>query len=370
MTIGSDSTKPPILLVSLGVFYGGAESYYVKMAKVLQRQHDLVAVVCSRRLVSEFQELGIEVRYAGDNLGSVSRYTQSLKACRQLIRIFRPRIAHLNGQPESYLAPLLRVCGLRVITTRHTPFTDRFLQAGSGIPIFLKRAIVLFCLRCAQTTICVSKLLQLQLHAYAPHLRLPMIPTWVEDRMLMPYPRSASGDPLRALFVGRVVRNKGIFELIEAIRRCRGVHLTVVGEGSEMEEAMRLADSLPITFQGFLQDCTPAYQSSDLLIFASPEGFEGLPQVPLEAMATGMPCLASDISSVLELAETDPGEPSVLALFKQGNVDDLTAQIAHLAKDRNELARLGPAGRRQVLKRFTVEAVAGSYLAEFAEAAR
>ena len=358
----------PILLVSLGVSYGGAESYYVKLARVLQTRYTLIALVCSRRLFEEFQALGIVVRYTGDLPSTASRYIKSMKACHALVRTFKPRLAHLNGQPESYLAPFLKLSGLNVLTTRHTPFTDLFLLEGSAMPIALKRAIVLFCLRRSRGTICVSKLLQRQLRAYAPNMRLLFIPTWVEGRMLSPGTRPQVSDPLHALFVGRVTRNKGIFDLIEAIRRCEGVHLTVVGEGPDIEEAKRLAATLPIDFTGFQQDCTAAYLSSDLLVFASPEGFEGLPQVPLEAMATGLPCLASDISSIREIAEIEAGEPPVLALFRQGDIEDLAAQLMHLVKNRDILAQLGPAGRRQVMQHFTVDAIMAPYLLEFAEA--
>jgi glycosyltransferase involved in cell wall biosynthesis len=359
-----------VMMVSLGVAYGGAESYYVKLAKILQEQYRLVGVVCSKRLFEEFQGLGIEVRYAGENLSGARRYLESIQSCLELVRQFRPRLAHLNGQPESYLAPFLRLNGLRVLTTRHTPFTGLFLKEGSGLPVFIKRAIVLFCLRCCSGTICVSKLLQSQLRVYLPKTRLPFIPTWIEDRMLTPYARPLPSRPLRALFVGRVVQNKGIFDVIEAIRRCEGVHLTVVGEGPQMGDAMRLAADLPIEFKGFSQDCSAAYRSSDMLIFASPEGFEGLPQVPLEAMAMEVPCLASNISSILEIAEVDLGEQPVLALFRQGDAGDLATQLSRLVADPALLSELGRAGRRQVVNRFTVKAVSRPYLLEFAEALR
>ena len=357
----------PILLVSIGVAYGGAETYYVKLARILQTRHTLVAVVCCPRLFTEFQALGIDVAYAGENLFGAKRYLASMRACFQMVRRYHPRLAHLNGQPESYLAPFLRLLGLEVLTTRHTPFSDLFMMEGSGVPVFLKRWIVLFCLGCARRTICVSQLLYRQLAEHLSPSRLTFIPTWVEDSFLIPYIRPNPSIPLRALFVGRIVRNKGIFDVIEAMRLCPNVHLTVVGEGDQMVEAQQKAAGLPITFAGFSRDCSSAYRSADLLLFASPEGFEGLPQVPLEALAMGLPCLASNISSILEIGDTDRPDSPVLAFYQQGDARDLAIQLRALASDSARLAKLSAAGRRQVERRFTVAAVAPAYLAQFAE---
>jgi len=281
-----------------------------------------------------------------------------------MIRRYRPGAAHLNGQPESYLALFLRLLRVRVLTTRHTPFTDQFLLEGSWIPVPIKRWMVLFSLQLADHTICVSQLLHRQLSAYLPSDRLSYIPTWVENEFLDAYERPVPSDPLRALFVGRVVENKGIFEVIEAVRRCDNVHLTVVGEGDQMEQAYKASSGLPVTFAGFNLDCKPAYRSSDLLIFPSREGFEGLPQVPLEAMAMRLPCLASDISCIQEIN----GGGVALALYRQGDVNDLACKLSHLATDKAALLQFGEAGRSQVELRFSVAAVTGPYLREFASA--
>jgi glycosyltransferase involved in cell wall biosynthesis len=352
--------------VSLSTSFGGAETYYVRLAKILQTEYTVVAMVLSHRLAKDFQNLGIDVAHV--QIDSGSRYTKALRACRKMVRRYRPELAHLNGQPESYLAPFLRLMGLRVLSTRHTPFNDRFLKEGAGLPVFLKRWMVLLSLRCAHRTICVSKLLQSQLGAYLPARRLAYIPTWVEDQLLEHYDRPTPSTPLRALFVGRVVENKGIFEMIESLRRCKNVQLTIVGEGDELERLRVMAEGLPVDFAGFMQDCRPAYRAADLLLFASREGFEGLPQVPLEAMAMGLPCLASDIASILEIAERDPslpGQTPAIALYRQGDSDDMARALNGLADNHTLLMQLGIAGRMQVQEHFTRRVVGPKYLEEF-----
>jgi glycosyltransferase involved in cell wall biosynthesis len=354
--------RPTVMLVSVSLIYGGAESYCVKLARILVAEYRIVAAVCNTRLRDELRSLGAEVECLERTLLTpMQRYVMTLKACRRLKRLHRPSIAHLNGQPEGYLAVFLRLMGLRLLTTRHNPFTDLYLREGSRLPVRLKRWMVLFSLRMAHRTICVSQLLQRQLKEVLPEDRITFIPTWVTCDFLEAYRRPLPSTPLRVLFVGRVARTKGIFDAIEAIRRCPQSQLTVVGEGNEMEAAQESAKGLGVIFAGFQGDCKPMYRAADLLIFTSPEGFEGLPQVPLEAMAMGLPCLASDISSIREIA----GESGAVATYRQGNIGDLAERLSQLAANKPMLVELGQAGRREIDGRFTESMVACAYLEQF-----
>jgi glycosyltransferase involved in cell wall biosynthesis len=352
-----------ILLVSVATLFGGAESYYVKLAAILLAEFHVVAVVCNQRLCDELRALGIEVELAGAgiHLSGLRRYVATLLSCVRMKRRFNPRVAHLNGQPESYLVFFLRMLGMSLLSTRHTPFTDLYLREGSRLPVFLKRQMVLISLRFCRCTICVSQLLKRQLSDYIDPGKLVYLPTWVSDDFLENYQRPDPSVPLKALFVGRVVRNKGIFAIIEAVRQCSGIQLIVVGEGEDLQAAKEQAFGLSVHFAGFQRDCKPMYRAADLLLFPSPEGFEGLPQVPLEAMAMGVPCLAADISSILEIAVED----GAVATYRQGDNDDLVARLNHFVQDATTLLTLGKAGRLEVERRFTVSAVADGYLQLF-----
>jgi glycosyltransferase involved in cell wall biosynthesis len=356
------NNRPTVMLVSVSLIYGGAESYCVKLARILIAEYRIVAAVCNARLRDELRSLGAEVECLERTLLSpLQRYFFTLTACRRLVRLHRPGIAHLNGQPEGYLAVFLRLMGLRLLTTRHNPFTDLYLREGSRLPVVFKRWLVLFSLRMAHRTICVSELLQRQLKEVLPEHRIAFIPTWVTGDFLEAYKRPLPATPLKVLFVGRIARTKGIFEAIEAVRRCPQSQLTVVGEGADLPAAQESARGLEVTFAGFQGDCKPMYRAADLLIFTSPEGFEGLPQVPLEAMAMSLPCLASDISSIREIA----GDSGAVAIYQQGNFSDLADKLSRLAANKRGLVELGKAGRRQIDDKFTESAVAGAYLEQF-----
>lgn len=111
------------------------------------------------------------------------------------------------------------------------------------------------------------------------------------------------------LFVGRLVRDKGINELVEAFGRLSSeysqVRLLLVGAyESELDpletETLKEIESNPrIIAPGSKQDVRPYYASSDLFVF--PSYREGFPNTVLEAGAMGLPCIATDINGCNEI---------------------------------------------------------------------
>jgi glycosyltransferase involved in cell wall biosynthesis len=361
----SVNPRPVLLLVSVATLFGGAETYYVKLAGMLRERYSLRAVVCDDRLASELEAFGVDVANVSRESSGYRRYTATAKAIWRMQRAGESRVAHLNGQPEAYLTPFLRMMGYRVVLTRHTPFTDRFLQEGSRFPVFLKRWMLSLCLSLSYRVVCVSQLLRTQLSAVISPDKLVVIPTWVPNRFLRMRTAPRPSPPLRLLFVGRVVTNKGIFDLIEAIRSLHDVRLDVVGEGDQLEDAKCAASGLNVVFNGFHKDCAPFYEACDLLVFPAHEGFEGLPQVPLEAMAMGVPCLGSNISSMREIVAQNS---SAAMLYDQDNPADLARKIALLQESPSLQTELGIAGASHVAENFTEQIVRKQYFDFFDDA--
>jgi glycosyltransferase involved in cell wall biosynthesis len=184
--------------------------------------------------------------------------------------------------------------------------------------------------------------------------------------------RNGRPGPLEILNVGRAVPVKGQSLLIEALgelaRRGIDARLTIVGDGPQAPELRELARRLGVTdrveFAGAVgQDAILGfYERAD--VFATPSFAEGLPVVLMEAMATGLPVVATRIAGVPELVE----EGVSGLLVTPGRVDELAAALERLIRSAPEdRAAMGAAGRTKVIDEFAIERTAEALLAVHGE---
>jgi glycosyltransferase involved in cell wall biosynthesis len=141
------------------------------------------------------------------------------------------------------------------------------------------------------------------------------------------------------LFVGRLIYDKGIYELAEAFdivaRRHTDFNLIVIGEEIEKEKLETKFKNYGVLhrvlFKGIIPHKEVAYymRISDLLIL--PTWAEGLPNVVMEAMATGLPVIASEVGGIPEVLENGVTGLSVPAK----NVEKLTEAIIKMIEDKD-----------------------------------
>ena len=107
-----------------------------------------------------------------------------------------------------------------------------------------------------------------------------------------------SEDKIKFLYVGRVSKEKSLFNLVDISRRLalirKGSHLIITGNGPYMTEMKKEVEGMPVTFTGFLEgdDLAEAYASADIFVFPSTTDTFG--NVVLEAQASGLPVIVSD----------------------------------------------------------------------------
>jgi glycosyltransferase involved in cell wall biosynthesis len=184
--------------------------------------------------------------------------------------------------------------------------------------------------------------------------------------------RAPSPDGQHIVCVGRLIHVKGQALLIEAVAELRNrglnVRATLVGAGPKRADLEQLARQLGIddrvVFSGAVgQDqIQSVYRSAD--VFCLPSLAEGLPVVFMEAMALGIPVVASRITGVPELVEND----RTGLLVTPARLDLLADALERLLRDPTLRERLASEGRKKVLAEFDVNSSAARLREIFAAA--
>jgi glycosyltransferase involved in cell wall biosynthesis len=102
-------------------------------------------------------------------------------------------------------------------------------------------------------------------------------------------------------------------------------------------------------FKGQQQNVHEWLQATDILLFPSHEGAEGMGRVPFEAMATGTPVIASDISGVNEAVTEEVG-----ILIEEKNSSALSDAISKLYEEKDYYDYLSKNGRKRALELFDI----------------
>ena len=174
----------------------------------------------------------------------------------------------------------------------------------------------------------------------------------------------------RVVFTGRLHPQKNLDVLIDAwpaVAGATGATLVLVGQGPERERLGAKAAGLGVgdrvVFAGLVADPAEALRSADL--FVLPSVAEGMSNSLLEAMATGLPCLASDIGGNQDLLAADPGagRPEAGVLVAGRSPADWAGALIGLINDPTRRRALGGAARRRVEEVYALERVVGRYVA-------
>ena len=178
----------------------------------------------------------------------------------------------------------------------------------------------------------------------------------LEDYPYQPYPQEG---PVRFLFVGRVMHEKGVDELFAAAKRIKlqyrdGVEFHIVGS---FEEAYKpVVDELERTgvakYHGYQSNMKPFYAMANCIVL--PSYHEGMSNVLLEAAASGRPLITSDIPGCREAVEN--GASGYLCPTK--DVDALYDAMRRFAElPENWQAEMGRRGRMRMEQKFSKPAV-------------
>lgn len=196
-----------------------------------------------------------------------------------------------------------------------------------------------------------------------PNHRIVVIPNAVD---LADYEATShdhdSQSPFPIGFLGRLDRVKRVRDLIEAVGRLNGrVQLHVFGDGDQraaIESTIaQLQIAKHVTMHGRIDCPQDALARIGMLVLASEA--EGFPMVLIEAMAAGVPIVATDAPGIRDVVSD--GQTGVLTPV--GDVGRLAEAIERVAGDRHLRQRLAERARIEVRERFSWRNVIGAYRA-------
>jgi glycosyltransferase involved in cell wall biosynthesis len=263
----------------------------------------------------------------------------SVLLMRPLVR--RPLVVTVHGNADVYELPALLAPVTRAVLTR----ADAVVAVGRDLADYLRTS-----------------------------MRLPnvtVIPNGIDVHTFQV--GSGSGTGVSLLSICRLVPRKNILVLIDAVERLAGegldVSLVIAGTGPQKEaiEERVGRTSGAIRFVGFIDEAEKRRLLSAADVFVQLSTREGLSIAAIEALASGVPCVVSDLPGVRE-----PIDAGATGWYVEDpeSVESVVAALRRVLADRERLPDMRRACRAVAVERYSLEAMCESYWKVFASLVR
>lgn len=302
------------------------------------------------------------------NFQKLFRFAFSPLAFLSFLLWHRPAIVHLNTslEPKSYwrdIAYLLiaRLLACKVVYQVHGGALPEDFFAGNRLLTGLLRWVL-------EQPDVVVLLAEVELNAYRrflPEQRLEVVPNAIEALTDEPF-AGKSDDPIHLVYLGRIVENKGVFEIVEALSMLAGqgrkLRLTIAGNGPDEDRLRERVNALGLVewvdFKGpvFGVDKDHLWYAGHIFAFPTYHR-EGLPYALLEAMAAGAVPITTRVGAIPDVMQDE-----VHGLFVEArDIKDLARAITRLDDDRALLGRMAESGQKRVLAHYTTTRLADDF---------
>jgi glycosyltransferase involved in cell wall biosynthesis len=341
-------------------WFGGAEKYLLLLAAGLNREEFRPELIMNRnpRLEAFASSMAAEGVPVHETSLAMPRSPAGIFHFISLLRRLRPSILHGNlpgpwGSQYSLVAPLARLSGVpHVVTTEHLPMVPPFakgrLLRGLGSP-WVERVI----------TVSEDNVRYLTEYHGVRREKIRVVRIGVHEpaRGKSADMREKLGIPQEdylCVMVGSLEERKGHARAFDALAALPAyVKLLVVGVGAEERALRAKAASLGLEhrvhFLGYRADVDAILSECDALVLTST--LEATPYVIVEAMASGLPVVASKVYGIPEIVQD--GETGILV--DPGARDDIARAILALARDRDRGERMGRAARKRYEEMFRID---------------
>mgnify|MGYP002638887196 CR=1 FL=1 len=320
----------------------------------------------------EAEALGIELIRIPTLVRAVSPWNdvRTLRHLTRLLRERRPAIVHAHTSKAGFLlcraARRAKIAG--IVFSPH----GHIAGASAEIPGVPKRGIKRRILsqlarqsaRDAHVVVCPNDAERRDgiAHRMWTEQRSIVVPNGIDTDRFEPAPHAAAcatiGIDARIATIGvvaRLTREKGVDLAITALAEIPEAQLVIVGDGPERAALETLTIDYEVadrvTFLGMRDDVASLYPAFDVLAVPSRTEAHGL--VAAEALSCEVPVIAARVGGLQSIVESD----RCGAFFPPGNATALATALTRVLEDRPWAERLGRAGRRLVLERWSRRAM-------------
>jgi len=195
---------------------------------------------------------------------------------------------------------------------------------------------------------------------------IALIHNGIDTETYAPVP-SDSAPRFAAVSVARLSPEKGLDVLLQAwsrvVERLPEARLCLVGDGPQRADLERHAQSRgldgSVTFSGSVPDVRPFLRASEAFVLSSRS--EGMPNALLQAMAMGLPCIATRVGAVSQVIQDRLNG----RLVPSNDPDELARALCALLGDPDQARRLGGEARKTIEGAYSLQRMVDRYLAEY-----
>jgi glycosyltransferase involved in cell wall biosynthesis len=339
-----DLSKLNVCFVAGTLGQGGAERQLFYILNALKRSGASIRLLCLTQ--GEFweervRELGIAITWVGQNESRLAR----LRRIISVLRKSRPDIIQSQHfYTNLYAVAAARALGIREIGAIRSDGINEIRSNG--------RILGYLSLHAPRFIAANSKAaIRNALAMGVPDRRLRLLSNVVDTDRFKPAVLQKK-DRIRLISAGRLIPQKRIDRFIDLVAHARNesradVEGVIVGEGPHKERLIERAAGLgllndAVKFVGSVEDMPPVYQQASIFVLTSE--CEGSPNVVLEAMASGLPVIATKVGGVSDIVRH--GDTGFLA--EAGDDTSMAESLMRLVKDEDLRVKMGCRARDYV----------------------